>query len=67
MTLDEIAVVKHALKNADRYYSESNDKVWNGLVNKGYAVKRGGWEEDMSYFIVTPAGKDVYKKMEKGE
>ncbi|MER1958834.1 MAG: hypothetical protein ABS942_15735 [Solibacillus sp.] len=62
MTLDEISVVKHALKNGNRFYTESDDPIWNGLVNKGYAVKRGGWEDGMSYFIVTDEGKEAFEQ-----
>ncbi|MER2008786.1 MAG: hypothetical protein ABS939_15140 [Psychrobacillus sp.] len=56
----EILVVRHALKNGNRFYSESDDKVWNGLIEKGYAIKRGGWEDGMSYFIVTAEGQAAY-------
>jgi len=55
--------MKHALRNQNRFYTESNCVNWNELVEKGYATKRGGWEEDMSYFMVTEEGKAALKEV----
>lgn len=60
----QIDYMKHALKNGNRFYEESNDIHWNDLVSKGLATKHAGWEEDMAYFRVTAAGKE--KLVERG-
>ena len=59
MNKNQMGDVEHALRNGNRFYTEANNKDWNDLVNKGYATKRPGWEEDMAYFIVTQEGKQA--------
>lgn len=59
MTQEELEVIRHCIKNG-RFYTEKVDRVWNGLIEKGYAVAGGGWEEDMAYFFVTEEGKAAY-------
>lgn len=57
----QIADMKHALglKNDSKepkrnsFYTESDNENWNDLVEKGFATKHGGWEDDMNYFKVT--------------
>lgn len=58
MSITQINDMKHALRNGNRFYAESNDKNWNELVSKGLATKHVGWEEDMAYFRVTAAGEE---------
>ncbi|MBO1515580.1 hypothetical protein [Metabacillus bambusae] len=65
VTAAQIENMKHALglprskkPYRNRFYTESDDKSWNDLVEKGLAGKRSGWEEDMSYFYVTEKGLD---------
>lgn len=60
MNDNQISIVRHALKNGNRFYTESNDKDWNDLVNKGFASKHGGWEEGYSYFRVTKEGETLF-------
>lgn len=43
----------------NNFYTESDDAEWNDLVEKGYATKHRGWEDDMAYFRVTDAGKEM--------
>jgi hypothetical protein len=57
MNKTQIGDMEHALRNQNRFYTESKDKNWNELVEKGYAIKHPGWEEDMAYFRVTGEGK----------
>lgn len=59
MNKEQIIVMEHALKNGNRFYTESNDTHWNDLVKKGYATKQAGWEDDMSYFRVSREGKEA--------
>jgi hypothetical protein len=59
---NQIAWIKHALKNQNRFYTDRLNKDWNDLVEKGYAIKRAGWEDDMAYFRVTPEGEKVFNE-----
>lgn len=56
----QLEEMKHALglprskkPYRNRFYTESNDKNWDDLVQKGFATKHRGWEDDMAYFQVT--------------
>ena len=53
--------MEHALKNGNRFYTDSNSKNWNELVEKGFASKHPGWEEDTAYFRLTDRGKEALK------
>jgi hypothetical protein len=57
----QIGDVEHALRNGNRFYTEANEKNWNDLVDKGFATKHAGWEDDMAYFRVTAKGKEELK------
>ena len=57
----QVSDMEHALRNGNRFYSESNDTNWNELVEKGLATKHPGWEEGMAYFRVTDEGKEALK------
>ncbi len=61
MNKNQVGDMEHALNNGNRFYTESDDKGWNELVDKGLATKRAGWESDMAYFIVTSEGKEALK------
>lgn len=65
MDKKHIGDVEHALKNGNRFYTESNDKNWNELVEQGFAIKRAGWEEDMAYFQVTTEGRQALNETYK--
>lgn len=43
----------------NNYYSDADDKEWNDLVEKGYAIKRPGWDDESAYFHVTDEGKKL--------
>ena len=43
----------------NRFYTQKNDSDWDDLVDKGLAVKRKGWEDDMAYFHVTEKGAEL--------
>jgi len=71
VTADQIEDMRHALGIDGRYkkpyrnhyYTESDDKGWNDLVDRGLAKKGGGWEEGMCYFKVSIDGvRLLYKK-----
>jgi hypothetical protein len=49
--------MEHALNNGNRFYTDSNDENWNDLVEKGYATKHPGWDENSAYYRVTSKGK----------
>ena len=53
----QVGNMEHALWNGNRFYSESNNKDWNELVEKGFATKHPGWEEGMAYYRVSQEGK----------
>jgi hypothetical protein len=57
----QIGDVEHALRNGNRFYTVTDDKNWNDLVEKGFATKHSGWDKDMAYFRVTNEGKDALK------
>ncbi|WP_163113715.1 hypothetical protein [Bacillus velezensis] len=57
MSIAQINDMKHALRNGNRFYAESNNENWNDLVSKGFATKHPGWEDGMAYFRVTATGK----------
>lgn len=57
MNKNQVGDVEHALKNGNRFYTDANDKDWNDLVNKGYAIKTPGWDDRSAYFRVTSEGK----------
>lgn len=67
---EQLEQMKHALglprskkPYRNRFYIDSNNALWNDLVEKGFATKHGGWEEDMAYFRLTfEAAKTVYGK-----
>lgn len=58
---NQVGCMEHALSNGNRFYTESNDRDWNALVEKGFATKHVGWEESMSYFRVTSEGKKALR------
>jgi len=43
----------------NNYYTDSDDLEWNDLVEKGYAVKRSGWDDESAYYHVTDEGKNI--------
>ncbi|MEK5070288.1 hypothetical protein [Sporosarcina sp. FSL K6-1508] len=51
--------MRHAIKNGNRFYTDSNNKNWNDLVEKGYATKRPGWDVESAYYIPTTEGKQA--------
>jgi hypothetical protein len=55
----QIEDIEHSLRNGNRFYTEAKDKNWNELVEKRFATKHPGWEEDMAYFRVTGEGKSA--------
>ncbi|WP_454844374.1 hypothetical protein [Priestia megaterium] len=57
----QVDQMNHALRNQNRFYTETNDSHWNELVQANLATKHPGWEEDMSYFRVTAEGKEAFK------
>lgn len=57
----QVEDMEHALKNGNRFYTEADNSFWNELVEKGFATKRPGWEDDMAYFKVTDKGKEALK------
>jgi hypothetical protein len=59
MNKGQFQEMEHAINNGNRFYTESDDKNWNELVEKGFAIKRPGWEDDMAYFRVTDEGKQA--------
>ena len=59
MNENQIDDMKHALRNGNRFYTDANDKDWNGLVNIGYATKHPGWDERSAYYRVTNEGKQA--------
>jgi hypothetical protein len=62
MNKTQIGDMEHALRNQNRFYAEANSKNWNDLVEKGYAIKRAGWEASMAYFQVTSEGKKALQR-----
>lgn len=40
----------------NRFYTDRNDENWNDLVNKGLAIKGGGWDDNNCYFHLTKDG-----------
>lgn len=40
----------------NNFYCNANNKNWNDLLNKGVAIKRGGWDEESAYFRLTFEG-----------
>jgi len=63
LTDTQIEEMKHALglnysktKTRNYFYTDADDREWNDLVEKGFAVKRKGWDEESAYFHVTDAG-----------
>ena len=59
LSKEQVSDMEHALNNGNRFYDESTDRCWNDLVDKGFATKHTGWEEDMSYFRVTQSGREA--------
>lgn len=67
---NQLRMMKHALgmnykkkPYRNRFYCSANDKEWNDLVDKGFAVKQGGWnEEDTYYHLTFEAVKLIYGK-----
>ena len=58
--------MKHALGlnygkkiTRNNFYTDADDADWNDLVEKGYAVKRNGWDDESAYFHITDAGKKL--------
>lgn len=56
----QLEEMKHALgltrskePSRNSFYTEANNNSWNDLVEKGFATKHKGWEDDMAYFKVT--------------
>lgn len=41
------------------FYTDGNDPEWNDLVDKGYASKRNGWDDDSAYYFVSEEGKKL--------
>jgi hypothetical protein len=45
------------------FYTDTDDVLWNDLVNKEFATKHKGWESDSAYFMLTISGvKAVYRR-----
>lgn len=63
MNENQIGIMEHAIRNQNRFYAEADNKDWNDLVAKGYATKRGGWEDSMSYFCPTSEGKAALSEL----
>lgn len=63
MNKNQIGDMEHAIKNQNRFYTDANDKDWNDLVDKGYATKRGGWDERSAYFCPTIEGKVALREI----
>ncbi len=61
MNKNQIGDMEHAIKNG-RFYTDYDDKDWNDLVDKGYAIKRAGWDDRSAYFIPTSEGKAALKE-----
>jgi predicted transcriptional regulator len=61
MNKNQIGDIKHALKNNNYFYTDSNDKDWNELVEKGFAIKMPGWDDESAYYRVTKEGKEFLK------
>jgi DNA-binding PadR family transcriptional regulator len=61
MNKTQVGDMEHALRNGNRFYTEADDNNWNELVEKGFATKHRGWEDDMAYFRVTNEGKEALK------
>jgi len=59
MNENQIDDVEHALRNGNRFYTDANDKDWNDLVEKGFATKHPGWDEESAYYRVTAKGKEA--------
>lgn len=57
MNKNQYNEMQHAIKNGTPFYTEANNSDWNDLVEKGFALKRNGWEGDMAYYVVTEEGK----------
>lgn len=58
--------IKHALglnysdkETRNYFYTDANDPEWNDLVEKGYAKKGKGWDDESAYFFVTEEGKKL--------
>lgn len=58
--------MKHALglnydqkETRNYFYTDADDKEWNDLVEKGFARKRPGWDDESAYFSVTDEGKKM--------
>ncbi|MCI3922450.1 hypothetical protein MO973_19645 [Paenibacillus sp. TRM 82003] len=63
ITESQIEQMKHALgmnyaklPTRNFFYCELDDPEWNDLVEKGFAYKRPGWDDESAYFYVTEAG-----------
>lgn len=63
MNENQISMMEHAMKNQNRFYAGVNNIDWNDLVSKGYATKRGGWDEDSAYYIPTSEGQAKLKEL----
>ncbi|MGJ9460090.1 hypothetical protein [Oceanobacillus sp. CF4.6] len=61
MNKTQVEDMEHALRNGNRFYSGTDDKNWNELVEGGFATKHPGWEDDKAYFRVTNEGKEALK------
>ncbi|RKJ09459.1 hypothetical protein D7X33_49730, partial [Butyricicoccus sp. 1XD8-22] len=57
----QVEDMEHALRNGNRFYAEADSKDWNELVDRGFASKHPGWENDMAYFRVTSEGEEALK------
>jgi hypothetical protein len=63
LTDTQIEEMKHALglnysktQTRNYFYTDADDREWNDLVEKGFAVKRKGWDEESAYFRLTDEG-----------
>ncbi|MNY76011.1 hypothetical protein D3C86_2154620 [compost metagenome] len=65
MNKNQIDKMQHAIRNQGRYYTDADNKDWNELVEKGYATKRPGWDDDSAYFCPTIAGKAALREVTK--
>lgn len=70
VTKEQRAEMQHALglnykkrPYRNRFYCSANNTTWNDLVEKGFAIKGKGWDEESAYYYLTfEAVKLIYGK-----
>ncbi|MCM3257121.1 hypothetical protein M3664_04900 [Paenibacillus lautus] len=50
---------KDPKQDRNYFYASSGNADWDDLVDKGYAVKRPGWDDESAYYHVTDEGKKL--------